>query len=227
MPEARGEARLFVLAGPDLARSFALGERSTLGRSDECDVVLHDRSISRKHAVLVRQGELWFVQDLGSTNGVSKDGKRAERIELADGDEFTLGDLPLRLRLSAPAVAQDIEFDSSPPAVPASVPAPAVRAPVPPSGPKPSASNASASQTAEPDEIEIEGPDAPHQAARVSEAATLFRPPRVARRTGLFSADLSQQPLWLRGLLALGLLALGAGLAYGAYRAVLLLRSGL
>jgi predicted component of type VI protein secretion system len=223
MPEARGEARLFVLAGPDLARSFALGERSTLGRSDECDVVLHDRSISRKHAVLVRQGELWFVQDLGSTNGVSKDGKRAERIELADGDEFKLGDLPLRLRLSAPAVAQDIEFDSSPPGAPA----PAVRAPVPPSGPKPSASNASGGNTAEPDEIEIEGPDAPHQAALVSEAATLFRPPRVARRTGLFSADLSQQPLWLRGLLALGLLALGAGLAYGAYRAVLLLRSGL
>ncbi len=229
MPEAGGEARLFVLAGPDLARSFALGERSTLGRSEECDVVLHDRSISRKHAVLVRQGELWFVQDLGSTNGVSKDGRRAERIELADGDEFKLGDLPLRLRLSAPAVAQDIEFDSSPPAAPAPVPAPVARAPSAPSGAKLPGGNAPGSRTADPDEveIEIEGPDAPHPAARESAAATLFRPPRVARRTGLFSADLSQQPFWLRGLLALGLLALGAGLAYGAYRVVLLLRSGL
>jgi len=109
MPDGGRDAQLFVLAGPDLARSFPVGERATLGRADECDVVLRDRSISRKHAVLVRQGERWYVQDLGSTNGVSKDGQRAERIELQDGDEFKLGDLPLRLRVGAVEVA-DIEF---------------------------------------------------------------------------------------------------------------------
>jgi len=121
--EGTTEARVFVLAGPDFARSFPLRERSTLGRADECDVVLRDRSISRKHAVLVREGEQWFVQDLGSTNGVSKDGKRGERFELADGDEFKLGDLPLRLRLTA-AAAEEIEFESSAPAA-AVAPSPA------------------------------------------------------------------------------------------------------
>lgn len=228
MPEeARGEARLFVLAGPDLARSFALGERTTLGRSDECDVVLRDRSISRKHAVLVRQGELWFVQDLGSTNGVSKDGKRAERIELVDGDEFKLGDLPLRLRLSVAADGHDIEFE--PPAAaaaPRAAPAPAEKSP---------AARAAESVPVELEEVEIEGPDAPGSApaARGARAATMsppFQPPvfppRAARRTGFFSADLEQQPFWTRVLLALFLLALAAGLAYGAWRAVLLLRSG-
>lgn len=223
MPEP-GEARLFVLAGPDLARSFALGERTTLGRADECDVVLHDRSISRKHAVLVRQGELWFVQDLGSTNGVSKDGKRGERLELLDGDEFKLGDLPLRLRLSA-ATAEEIEFESSAPAL-ASPPRADARA-----EPRPAPRVAAASEV-ELDvevEIEIEGPDEPAapRAARAELAATTFRAPRAARRTGFFASDLAQQPFWLQCLVAVGVLALASALAYGVFQAVLMLRAGL
>src|SRR5688572_17069404 len=155
MADERGGARLFVLAGPDLARSFVLGERATLGRSDECDVVLRDRSISRKHAVLVREGEGWFVQDLGSTNGVTKDGRRAERFELRDGDEFRLGDLPLRFKLDVAGAAQDIEFDLAPRAAPpaqAPPPAPPPPAPLQRSEPGPEI---------EVDEIEIEGPDEP------------------------------------------------------------------
>ena len=218
-------ARLYVLAGPDLARSFALGERVTLGRSDECDVVLRDRSISRKHALLVREGEVWFVQDLGSTNGVTKDGRRAERFELRDGDEFRLGDLPLRFRLEGAGDVQDIEFDLAPRAAPPPVPAPAAPQPTV-SGPAP---QDEPGPEVEVDEIEIEGPDDPLRAAAEvpARAATVFRPvPRGERRTGLFSADFEQHPFWLRSLLFLGLLVVGAGLAYGAFLAVQLLRGG-
>src|SRR5688572_25090459 len=160
MAETRSEARLFVLAGPDLARSFPLGERTTLGRADECEVVLHDRSISRKHAEVVREGTRWYVQDLGSTNGISKDGARAERIELADGDEFRLGDLPLRFKLSTADEAQDIEFDLAPPASAApaaSKPAAASPKPAPRVRPGPaSATEADEIQLEEPDEIQLE-----------------------------------------------------------------------
>ncbi len=207
-------ARLFVLAGPDLARSFALGERTTLGRSDECDVVLHDRSISRKHALLVREEQGWFVQDLGSTNGVSKDGQRAERFALVDGDEFRLGDLPLRFKLQAED-GQDIEFDLG---------APVGRAPtVLAREPEPSPA---VRVEPEVDEIQIEGPDEPLPAAVRPEAATTFRPARAARRTGFFAGDFEQRPFWLRLGLFLGLLVLGAGLAYGAFLAVQMLRAG-
>jgi hypothetical protein len=222
------EARLFVLAGPDLARSFPLGERSTLGRSDECDVVLRDRSISRKHAALVRQGETWFVQDLGSTNGVSKDGRRGERFELADGDEFKLGDLPLRLRLVAPAdVAADVEFVDV---------APVAAAPAPPAPARPAPQ---AAQAEVEDEIEIEeeivlegappepgGTRGTRAPARALDA-TVYRAPREARRSGFLAGDLEQRPLWVRGLIVLVLLALCAALAYGAFFAMRLLREGL
>jgi len=216
MAEARGNARLFVLSGPDLARSFPLAERTTIGRSDECDVVLRDRSISRKHALIARQEERWFVQDLGSTNGVTKGGQRGERFELADGDEFRLGDLPLRFRLQAQAGAQDIEFDLSASAqtILSRVPdaEPAAAAPV-----EPVLEGA--------DEIEIESPDAPLPAAPPG-----LRPapptPRAARHTGLFSGDFEQHPFWMRCLLVAGLIAVGAGVAYGAFLAVQMLREG-
>jgi predicted component of type VI protein secretion system len=222
------EARLFVLAGPDLARSFPVGERSTLGRSDDCDVVLRDRSISRKHALLVRAGESWFVQDLGSTNGVSKGGKRAERIELFDGDEFKLGDLPLRLRLTAPALAQDIEFAPTEARAPAPA-AEAARRAAPAA--EPGAGKALESTAEEPveEEIEIEEPaDAPSAAGTTaSRAPTSFVPPRSERRTGFLVGDLAQQPFWLRTLIVIGISLLCAGLAYAAFRGVALLRADL
>lgn len=222
MAETRAEARLFVLAGPDLARSFALGERTTLGRADECEVVLHDRSISRKHAVVVRQGERWFAQDLGSTNGISKGGLKAERLELLDGDEFKLGDLPLRFKLTPAEEAQDIEFAPGPPVNAAAVPAreapkPAPRAPAP---------VADEIELEEPEEIRLEGASRPAP-ARGAPAPTVFRPERVERRTGLFGGDFEQQPFWLRVVLVLLLLGLAGGLAYGAFQAVQMLRSGL
>lgn len=214
MPETR-EAHLFVLAGPDLARSFRLGERTTLGRSEECQVVLRDRSISRKHAVLVCSGGQWFVQDLGSTNGVSKDGRRAERIELADGDEFKLGDLPLRFKLQALVASQEIEFDPM---------GGATTSPLTGEGKRRIERQPDAAPEVEV-EIEIEGPDEPQPASALAQA-TAFRPPRAARRTGFFAADLEQHPFWLRALVVLALMGLASGLAYAVFRLVQWLRAG-
>jgi hypothetical protein len=221
MADHAPRAQVFVLAGVDRARSFDLGERAVLGRSSECEVVLQDRSISRKHAVIVCRERRWFLQDLGSTNGIHKDGKRVERVELRDGDEFQLGDLPLRLRLASTGQARDdgIEFASPldfPPAGASPAPSPQ---PVPASG---------AGEDEEEVEIEMEVEiEAPAQQGHEAMAGTTFSaPPRAARRTGLFSGDLEQFPGWIRALLVLGLLVVGAGLCYGAFLAVQALRAG-
>ena len=212
-------ARLFVLTGPDLGRSFPVGARATLGRSDECDIVLRDRSISRKHAVLFLEDGRWALEDLGSTNGISRDGQRAQRIALADGDEFKLGDLGLRLRLGAAPAEQEIEFDLS---KPAPAPAPPVASPRPPP--------ADAEVELEEGEVEIELEPEPTAVRGPVTRAPLLpdapRAPRAERRTGFLASDLEQQPFWLRTLVVLLLLVLCAALAYGAYRAMGVLRAG-
>jgi len=215
------EARLFVLSGADLARSFVLGERNVIGRAEECEIVLSDRSISRKHALLARAAEGWFVQDLGSTNGLAHGGKRLERLALADGDEFKLGDLAVRFKL-VPAEAAELEF--------ATPIAPALPSPKPPTPPRPRVSAPAAEEEVE---IEIELDDAPApRTSPVSGPRAAMPPPvtqfqRTSRSSsGLLTGEFEQRPFWLRLLLVLGAGGLAAALAYGAYLAVHLLRAG-
>jgi pSer/pThr/pTyr-binding forkhead associated (FHA) protein len=74
--------RRYVLDGPT----------ATLGRSKECDCVIDDPNISRRHAELRRSnvGD-WQIVDLNSTNGVKVNGRRVANARLSPGDEITLG----------------------------------------------------------------------------------------------------------------------------------------
>jgi pSer/pThr/pTyr-binding forkhead associated (FHA) protein len=68
---------------------------ATIGRSRECDVVLEDSNISRKHAEL-RPGPQggWTIADLGSTNGVRVNGHgvpSGTSQALQPGDHLALG----------------------------------------------------------------------------------------------------------------------------------------
>src|SRR4051794_12881711 len=72
-------------------RSVLSGERVLIGRSRECDVVLSDPNISRRHAEVRRDGDGWAVVDLGSTNGIKVNGRRVDQAALDPGDRITLG----------------------------------------------------------------------------------------------------------------------------------------
>ena len=64
-----------------------------MGRSRECDVVLADANVSRRHAeILPGAADTWTIADLGSTNGVLVNGRRIEGAELLQaGDRIVLG----------------------------------------------------------------------------------------------------------------------------------------
>jgi len=64
-----------------------------VGRSRECDVMLSDANVSRRHAeVLPGAAGTWTISDLGSTNGVLVNGRRIEGAEqLHAGDRIALG----------------------------------------------------------------------------------------------------------------------------------------
>jgi Protein of unknown function (DUF3662)/FHA domain len=72
-------------------RNVLSGDHVVIGRSRECDVMLADPNISRKHAELRRDGEGWVVFDLGSTNGIKVNGRRVDQAPLQPGDRITLG----------------------------------------------------------------------------------------------------------------------------------------
>jgi hypothetical protein len=86
---ARDGARALLVG--DGRRSVLSGDHMLLGRSRECEVVVSDPNVSRRHAELRRDGGRWVIADLGSTNGIKVNGRRVDRAQLEPGDRITLG----------------------------------------------------------------------------------------------------------------------------------------
>jgi Protein of unknown function (DUF3662)/Inner membrane component of T3SS, cytoplasmic domain len=80
-------------------RNVLSGERVTVGRSRECDVVLSDANVSRRHIELRRGERGWAAVDLGSTNGMKVNGRRLSHAELEPGDRITIGITDLTFEL--------------------------------------------------------------------------------------------------------------------------------
>ena len=73
---------------------------ATIGRSRECDVMLTDPNVSRRHAELRPRGGSWVLSDLGATNGVVLNGRRIETPEVVrQGDRIELGTSALTFEL--------------------------------------------------------------------------------------------------------------------------------
>jgi pSer/pThr/pTyr-binding forkhead associated (FHA) protein len=74
------------------ARAFTLEREWTrIGRSLAADIRFDDPTVSRRHALIVRQPDGLRVLDDRSLNGVFVNGERVEWSTLADGDEIVIG----------------------------------------------------------------------------------------------------------------------------------------
>jgi hypothetical protein len=72
----------------------------TLGRSRQCDVVLNDPNVSRRHAEIRPRGGSWVLTDLGSTNGCRINGRRIDGSEvIRSGDKLEVGETSLTFEL--------------------------------------------------------------------------------------------------------------------------------
>jgi FHA domain len=91
-----GAALVIRAGGGRVGESFPLsGERMTIGRRPDSDVFLDDVTVSRDHALLVRRGSDFYLDDLGSLNGTYVNRHRIESHRLEDGDELQVGKFKL------------------------------------------------------------------------------------------------------------------------------------
>lgn len=75
-----------------------LSDRVVLGRQPDCDVVLDDASVSRRHAEIRLANGRHVLLDLSSTNGTWRAGEPVMQHCLSDDDVFSIGDRVLRYR---------------------------------------------------------------------------------------------------------------------------------
>jgi transcriptional regulator of acetoin/glycerol metabolism len=90
------------------------GAGLVLGRGEAGPGQLDFPGVSRRHAELVRQGPLYTIRDLGSTNGTFLNGERIQSSALSEGDVLRLGD--------AVAVVVRVRDDLAPPRVEEPIP---------------------------------------------------------------------------------------------------------
>jgi two-component system, cell cycle response regulator len=85
-------AMLAVVAGADAGRVIPFdGKEVVIGRATNCELLLPDPGVSRRHARVVRRGSAVFLEDLRSKNGTFVDGAEVTRRELQPEDMFQVG----------------------------------------------------------------------------------------------------------------------------------------
>jgi hypothetical protein len=92
---------LELVSGPHKGRTYVIDkERTLIGRSDQCDVILEAAFASQYHATIVAHGAELLVEDLGSTNGTFVNGQRVTgRVQLAHGALIQIGSSILQVHM--------------------------------------------------------------------------------------------------------------------------------
>ncbi|HAT46853.1 MAG TPA: hypothetical protein DDW33_06680 [Ktedonobacter sp.] len=140
LPQSTDLNGVLVIQNGEMAGQRFTLERQviTIGRGFECDLVINDVSISRRHAQVSRQANGHYVQDLASRNGskVNNDPLLAPRL-LQPGDIVCLGSVVLEY--SRPALQEAASIPTSLPATLLPQASPFTSGPIPlrlPSRPK-------------------------------------------------------------------------------------------
>ncbi|MBX2812537.1 MAG: FHA domain-containing protein [Myxococcales bacterium] len=91
----RGRKVLYILNGAGDTHKI---DKDTfiIGRSRTCDLVIPSSKVSRQHSGICRENGEYYIEDLGSANGVWKDGVKIQKERILDGDEFMISEEVLK-----------------------------------------------------------------------------------------------------------------------------------
>ena len=88
--------RLVPVSGPPID---VVKDQSMVGREPNCEIVVSDGSVSRRHARLEKRGATWWVVDQGSANGTYVNSLKVAEQALKNGQELRFGALAFRVDL--------------------------------------------------------------------------------------------------------------------------------
>ena len=90
-------ACVVVIHGEGLGKRADIeGKPVVVGRSQEADLHIPHKSVSRRHCEIWRQGDVYRLRDLGATNRTRVNEQPVTETVLADGDHVTLGESILK-----------------------------------------------------------------------------------------------------------------------------------
>lgn len=110
----RTPIELRVVSGPDRGEVHAIESGEYMvGRGLDCQIVLKDPAVSRKHFRVVRNGDHAEVIDMGGANGTNINGQRASRHQLAAGDHIEVGTTVMECAIAGVTSNRGRDFPAS------------------------------------------------------------------------------------------------------------------
>jgi serine phosphatase RsbU (regulator of sigma subunit) len=102
---------LQIINGPSAGRFFKLERETTMiGRNLDCDVILSPKSVSRKHAAILKRKSGFEIKDLGSLRGTLVNGQRlTQPTILEDGSTVQIGEVLLTFSGAVVSIEDDEE----------------------------------------------------------------------------------------------------------------------
>lgn len=102
---------LVVLSAPIRGKIIPLQHQGiigqwTIGRNKDADLELIDRTVSREHARIRKQGPRWQIENIQAANKVYVNGEQVEIAELKSGDRILLGRTEIEFKLSHDSAAE-------------------------------------------------------------------------------------------------------------------------
>ena len=73
-----------------------------VGRDPACDIPIDNLGVSRHHCAFATRGNVFVVQDMGSSNGTFVNGRKVTEYFLNDEDEIVIGKYMLRFSSGLP-----------------------------------------------------------------------------------------------------------------------------
>jgi pSer/pThr/pTyr-binding forkhead associated (FHA) protein len=102
-------ARLVITKGKQQGQEFKITKTETyIGRSSDNDIRLHDWFVSKKHAMILRQGQNFFIKDLKSWRGTMVNGKFTREAPLHEGDAIQFGSTTMSFHIASEEDVQRI-----------------------------------------------------------------------------------------------------------------------
>ena len=93
---------LVALNGQHKGEDFRLRlGKNVIGTAADCDVVLSDKKLSRKHATIRYEGGEYQIADLDSSNGTFVNDEKVQKHDLIDNDIIKLGDIEFEFKCRA------------------------------------------------------------------------------------------------------------------------------
>ncbi len=83
---------------------------TVIGRHPDCDIVINQHGMSKRHCVLVRTDGLLVIRDLATTNGTKVKGQRIRWAALLPDDRISLCGYKMRVYLGSDEMPSPLDY---------------------------------------------------------------------------------------------------------------------